>query len=375
MNGSIRVGNLFGIPFFVHGSWFLVLLLVTASYGTNLAASFPQLGLLAWLLGLVTALGVFASVLAHELGHSWVALRQGIDVKSITLFLFGGLANLERESETPAEAFSVAIAGPAVSIALFGLFFAIAQLTPVSGPLAAVVSLLASVNLILALFNLIPGVPLDGGNVLKAAVWKVTGNPYKGVVFASRVGQAIGWIGIVSGLVPLFAYGSFNGIWNVLIGWFLLQNAGRSAQAASLQQKLSDLTVKEAVTPDSPIVPESLSLRQFANEFVIGQTQWRRFLVVNESGQLVGTIAAEDMKTIATSEWPQVSVQELTKSLDEYPTIAADRTLLEAVNILEERQLNEIPAIDENGMLVGLLQKNQVIRLLQKDAQALSTAS
>jgi len=217
--------------------------------------------------------------------------------------------------------------------------------------------------------------PLDGGNVLKAAVWKVTGNPYKGVVFASRVGQAIGWIGIVSGLVPLFAYGSFNGIWNVLIGWFLLQNAGRSAQAASLQQKLSDLTVKEAVTPDSPIVPESLSLRQFANEFVIGQTQWRRFLVVNESGQLVGTIAAEDMKTIATSEWPQVSVQELTKSLDEYPTIAADRTLLEAVNILEERQLNEIPAIDENGMLVGLLQKNQVIRLLQKDAQALSTAS
>lgn len=375
MNGSIRVGNLFGIPFFVHGSWFLVLLLVTASYGTNLAASFPQLGLLAWLLGLVTALGVFASVLAHELGHSWVALRQGIDVKSITLFLFGGLANLERESETPAEAFSVAIAGPAVSIALFGLFFAIAQLTPVSGPLAAVVSLLASVNLILALFNLIPGLPLDGGNVLKAAVWKVTGNPYKGVVFASRVGQAIGWIGIVSGLVPLFAYGSFNGIWNVLIGWFLLQNAGRSAQAASLQQKLSDLTVKEAVTPDSPIVPESLSLRQFANEFVIGQTQWRRFLVVNESGQLVGTIAAEDMKTIATSEWPQVSVQELTKSLDEYPTIAADRTLLEAVNILEERQLNEIPAIDENGMLVGLLQKNQVIRLLQKDAQALSTAS
>jgi len=375
MNGSIRVGNLFGIPFFVHGSWFLVLLLVTASYGTNLAASFPQLGLLAWLLGLVTALGVFASVLAHELGHSWVALRQGIDVKSITLFLFGGLANLERESETPAEAFSVAIAGPAVSIALFGLFFAIAQLTPVSGPLAAVVSLLASVNLILALFNLIPGLPLDGGNVLKAAVWKVTGNPYKGVVFASRVGQAIGWIGIVSGLVPLFAYGSFNGIWNVLIGWFLLQNAGRSAQAASLQQKLSDLTVKEAVTPDSPIVPESLSLRQFANEFVIGQTQWRRFLVVNESGQLVGTIAADDMKTIATSEWPQVSVQELTKSLDEYPTIAADRTLLEAVNILEERQLNEIPAIDENGMLVGLLQKNQVIRLLQKDAQALSTAS
>jgi len=170
MNGSIRVGNLFGIPFYVNPSWFLVLALVTF----DLADLFAGLGgVLPWLLALVVALLLFASVLAHELGHSFVAIRQGIEVKSITLFLFGGLASLDRESKTPAEAFWIAIAGPAVSLLLFVLFTAIGVGTGISGPLAAMVGLLAYINLILALFNLIPGLPLDGGNILKSLVWKM----------------------------------------------------------------------------------------------------------------------------------------------------------------------------------------------------------
>ena len=210
MNGTIRVGNLFGIPFYIHPSWFLVLGLVTWSYSSGLGAQFPLLsGGLALLLGLMTALLLFASVVAHELGHSFVAKAQGIDVKSITLFIFGGLASLEKESKTPAEAFWVAIAGPLVSLLLFGLFTAIGFGTVTSGPLAAILGVLASVNLALALFNLIPGLPLDGGNILKALVWKITGNPYKGVVFASRVGQVFGWVAIASGLLPLMLLGSF----------------------------------------------------------------------------------------------------------------------------------------------------------------------
>ncbi|MCC5624099.1 site-2 protease family protein, partial [Nostoc sp. CHAB 5715] len=167
MNGTIRVGNLFGIPFYIHPSWFLVLGLVTWSYSSGLAAQFPQLSAgLALLLGLMTALMLFASVVAHELGHSFVAIRRGIDVKSITLFIFGGLASLEKESKTPGEAFWVAIAGPLVSLLLCGIVTAIGVTSAASGPLAAILGVLASVNLALALFNLIPGLPLDGGNIL-----------------------------------------------------------------------------------------------------------------------------------------------------------------------------------------------------------------
>jgi Zn-dependent protease len=193
MNGSIRVGNLFGIPFYVNPSWFLILALVTFDLGSSLGGSFSGLGgIFPLLLGLVGALLLFASVLAHELGHSFVAIQQGIEVKSITLFLFGGLASLDKDSKTPGQAFWVAIAGPAVSLMLFALFTAISVGTNISGPLAAMVGLLASINLILALFNLIPGLPLDGGNILKALVWKITGNPSKGILFASRVGQIVG---------------------------------------------------------------------------------------------------------------------------------------------------------------------------------------
>jgi Zn-dependent protease len=199
MNGNIRVGNLFGIPFYVNPSWFLVLGLVTLTYGNGLAAQFSSLtGVVPFVLGLATALLLFASVVAHELGHSFVALRQGIKVHSITLFLFGGLASLEKESETPAGAFWVAIAGPLVSFLIFGIATLLGGSLQLTGPIGAILGLLAYVNLTLGIFNLIPGLPLDGGNILKAAVWKITGNPYKGVKFASRVGQAFGWVSCLS---------------------------------------------------------------------------------------------------------------------------------------------------------------------------------
>ena len=364
MNGTFRVGNLFGIPFYVNASWFLVLGLVTWQYGGALAGLFPTLGPVApWLLGLFAALLLFASVLAHELGHSWVAIKQGIGVKSISLFLFGGLANLERESKTPAEAFWVAIAGPLVSLFLSGLLTAIGIGAALTGPAAAIVQLLASINLVLALFNLIPGLPLDGGNILKAIVWKITGNPYKGVIFASRVGQIIGWIAIATGI--------FGNIWNLVIGWFLLQNAGQSAQYATVQNQLAGLTAADALTAESPIVSQDLSLREFANNYVIGSTQtWRRFLVTDDAGQLVGAIDLDDLKTIPTSRWPEVLVQELLKPIEFSTTVKPELSLLEVVALLETLKVQELPVIRENGVLVGLVEKAEIARLLQKRAEA-----
>ena len=371
MNGSIRVGNLFGIPFYVHPSWFLVLGLVTFTYGADLVTIFPGLGVgLSLLLGLVAALLLFASVLAHELGHSVVAICQGIEVKSITLFLFGGLAMLEKESENPAQSFWVAVAGPLVSLVLFALFTAIGIGTSLSEPLAAIVSLLASLNLLLALFNLIPGLPLDGGNILKSLVWKITGNPYKGVVFASRVGQALGWMGISLGLLSIVGLSQIGSIWTLLIGWFLLLNANYSAQSATIQNTLMGLKAEDAVIPNSPIVSADFSLREFVNNYIIGKEAWRRFLVTNEAGQLLGAIVVDDMKNVPTSYWPTTKVRELMQPVAYTTTVKSDQSLLEVVTLLEKEKLNQLPVVAENGVLVGILEKASIIRLLEQQAEA-----
>ncbi|MBG1266934.1 site-2 protease family protein [Nostoc sp. WHI] len=371
MNGTIRVGNLFGIPFYIHPSWFLVLGLVTWSYSSGLALQFPQLSAgLALLLGLMTALMLFASVVAHELGHSFVAIHQGIDVKSITLFIFGGLASLEKESKTPGEAFWVAIAGPIVSLLLCGIVTAIGFTTATSSPLTAILGVLASVNLALALFNLIPGLPLDGGNILKALVWKITGNPYKGVTFASRVGQIFGWVAILSGILPLLLFGSFGNIWNLLIGFFLLQNAGNAAQFARVQEKLTGLTAEDAVTLDSPIVSANLTLREFADERVVSGQDWHRFLVVDNEGQLVGAIAVDNLRTIPTALWSETQIKDVMRSITEFTTVQSDQPLLEVIQLLEQQKLSALPVIRDNGVLVGILEKAAIIQLLQRRTQA-----
>ncbi|NEQ15772.1 site-2 protease family protein [Moorena sp. SIO2C4] len=371
MNGSIRVGNLFGIPFYVNPSWFLVLALVTFDFGGDLTNFSGLSGVLPWFLGFVTALLLFASVLAHELGHSFVAIQQGIEVKSITLFLFGGLASLEKESKSPLEAFLVAIAGPAVSLLLFALLYAVQANANLASSLASIVGLLASINLALALFNLIPGLPLDGGNILKALVWQVTDNPHKGVLFASRVGQFFGWGGIIYGVLPILLYGSFNGIWFALIGLFLLQNAGMSAQSAMVQDQLDGLTAEDAIIANSPIVFADLSLREFANEYIIGKNQWRKFVVTDEAGQLLGVVIVDDIKTVPTSNWPVTPVRALMKSVKTFKTVQSDHSLLEVVKIMEKEQLDQLPVVSDNGVVMGILDTASIRSILEERKKAI----
>ncbi len=370
MNGSFRAGSLFGIPFNVNRSWFLILGLVTWSYGSGLAFQFGGAGgLLPWLLGLVTALLMFASVIAHELGHSFAALRQGINVKSITLFMFGGLADLDRESDTPGGAFKVAIAGPLVSLGLFGLLTAIATNAPLPGSLVTVVGALAYINLALALFNMIPGLPLDGGNVLKAVVWKLTGNPYRGVKFASRMGQLFGWTAVIFGLLSVFGLSSVGSIWTLLIGWFLLQNASRSAQSADVQEQLTGLTAGDAVIPESPIVSAEISLRDFADELVLSKGNWRRFIVTDTVGRLMGEIAADTLKSVPNELWSQTRVKDLLKPVDQTAIVPSSQPLLEILQKLEQQQRSEFWVTTADGGVLGLLRKASIRQLLQSKPQ------
>jgi Zn-dependent protease/CBS domain-containing protein len=365
MNGNLRVGNLFGIPFYVNVSWFLVLALVAWDYGGGLAQAFPQLGgSLPWLLGLGAALMLFASVLAHELGHSFAARRQGIGVNSITLFLFGGLAALEKESETPRGAFWVAIAGPLVSFALFGLFFTAGQLLPLTGPIAAIITLLAYINLALGAFNLIPGLPLDGGNVLKSIVWKITGKPYKGLVFASRVGQFIGWSAIATGAGSILGISPIGNIWTLLIGLFLLQNANRTAQFGEIQGRLTGLTAEDAIAANSPVICNTATLRDFADTALLANTTpWRKFLVVNEAEELVGTVLVDALKQVPKEQWNTVTVSTIADAAA-LTTVTPDQPLLEVIQTLETQNVQALAVVRADGSLVGLLEKAAIQNLL-----------
>ena len=319
---------------------------------------------------------LFASVLAHELGHSFVAINNEIEVKSITLFIFGGLATLEKEAKTPLASLYIAIAKPIVSLVLFALLTLIWIVIPLPDAIAAVVSLLAYINLVLGTFNLIPGLPLDGGNILKSIVWKITGNPNKGVLFASKVGQFFGWLAIIIGaLGVLNILPAGSSLWTLLIGWFLLEKAGVSANSARIQEELRSYTAEDAVIPDTAIVSGDLNLREFANDYLIGKTELRKFLAVNEAGQLLGLIAVDGMKKIPTSQWTETLVKELIQTAEKIDTIAGDRTLLAAVERIEKQNLQQLTVVKENGVVVGLLEKASIISFLQKEAQTKAALS
>ena len=368
MNGNLRVGSLFGIPFFINVSWFLVLAFVTLNFGGGLAAQFPQLGAAAWSLGLVSGLLLFASVLLHELGHSLVAKQQGIGVNSITLFLFGGLASLEDEAKTPAGAFWIAIAGPLVSLALFVLLRGFAASGLIAGPMVAIVGLLAYINLSLAVFNMIPGLPLDGGNVLKAIVWKLSGNRYKGIRWASRMGQVIGWAAIAFGALSVLGLSNIGSFWTLIIGWFLLRNANQSAKSATIQETLSGLTAADAVLENSPIVNIDSTLRELADVLLVSDrpVQWQRFLVQDEQSQFVGSIAFEALKTIPSSQWSDYQVRDLVQPMTSEVQVQADQPLLDVMGQLEKQGISSLAVTRANGTLVGLLEKAQIINLLQQ---------
>jgi Zn-dependent protease/CBS domain-containing protein len=371
-NSNIRIGTLFGIPFFVNPSWFLILGLVTWTYGNDLAQDFPTLlpGV-PLVLGLVTGLLLFSSVVAHELGHSWVAIKQGIPVRSITLFLFGGVASIEKEPTTPGNAFWVSIAGPLVSFLLCGLLVVFNSFVALPAPLMAISTVLAIINFSLAVFNLIPGLPLDGGNILKAIVWKITGNPYQGVKVASWTGQAFGVLAILSGLIPLLN-GNPNRLWNILVGWFLIQNARSAGQFARVQSRLDGLVVIDAVSENSPIVSADASLRDFVDLRTLHPGNWRKFLVVDAASKFVGEVTVDVLQSIPSELWASKKVGAVMEPIKPTTIIEAGSSLMAAIEQLEKHQLSELAVIQADGSLVGLVEKMSIIDLIQQRSNVIS---
>jgi Zn-dependent protease/CBS domain-containing protein len=362
MRSGWRVGTVFGIPLLLDTSWFLILALVTFLYGSD----WQQEGWgrsWGWIAGFLMALSLFGSVLLHELGHSLVARSQGIPVTSITLFLFGGIASIDQESKTPGQAFQVAIAGPAVSFGLFIVLWLLPHLLPLPAPAIAICDNLSGMNLVLALFNMIPGLPLDGGQVLKAAIWKATGSRLKGVRWAARVGQGLGWAAILMGVLFYLSSVQFGFLWIALLGWFGVRNATAYLRVTDLQQTLIQLKATDAMTREFRVVDADLNLRQFADDYLLNETQSTVYYAASE-GRYRGLVKVEDLQTIERSLWDSQTLKDIVHPLDEIPSAAESTPLKQIVEQLEAHSLRRITVLSPAGAVAGVIDRGDVLRAL-----------
>lgn len=361
MQNNWKIGTLFGIPLFLDPLWFLILGLATLNFGVSYLEWGP---VLAWSSGVVMALLLFGSVLLHELGHSLVAKSQGIKVNSITLFLFGGIAAIEEESKTPGKAFQVAIAGPLVSVILFFLLSLIAYVLPNASPASVMVGDLARINLVLALFNLIPGLPLDGGQVLKAALWKVTGNRFQAVHWAARAGQILGYSAIALGFaVDFFTRELALGLWIALLGWFGVRNATSYDSVTTLQETLVKLLASDAMTRDFRVVDANQTLRSFADLYLLETTAPQIYFAASD-GRYRGMVSIDDLRSCERSEWETKTLESIVHPLTEIPTVAESTTIAQVINKLENEQLPRITVLSPAGAVAGLIDRGDIVRAL-----------
>jgi Zn-dependent protease/CBS domain-containing protein len=390
MRNGLRIGQLFGITIYIDWSWLLIFLLVT----WNLTTQFAQLHA-GWgpSLTLVVAIGAgllfFASVLAHELAHSIVAKAQNIPVRSIVLFLFGGVSNIQEEPRTPRAEFLMAIVGPITSLLLGVICLVLASLfvrlpadaaaNPVGafaalGPLATLLLWLGQINIVLGLFNLIPGFPLDGGRVLRAILWAATGHFRTATRWAAWVGQAIAWLLIVAGIamifgaqVPFFGSGFVSGLWLAFIGWFLSSAASQSYQQVVIHDLLAGVPAARLMSSNVPAVPPTISVGELVHRYVMG-TDEHAFPVL-EGDQLVGLVTLEDIRKVPRAAWDTTTAREIMTPAGQLEVVRPQDDAATALDKLMERDVRQVPVIDA-GHLVGLVRRRDIIRWLQLQAPA-----
>lgn len=364
MQSSWRIGSLFGIPLFLDSSWFVVVALLTI---VN-RQSYAQWGaIVAWGAGLAMTLLLFVSVLLHELGHSLVAQAQGIKVNSITLFLFGGIASLEQESKTPGLAFQVAIAGPLVSISLFFLLDTLAKILPESTLAQEVFLDLGRINFVLALFNMIPGLPLDGGQIVKALIWKLTGSRFTGIRWAAMTGKTLAMLAISLGLTTIFFSNSENtgGFWITLLGWFCLRNASAYNRLADLQESLLKLTAADAMTREFRVVDADMKLRDFANEYLLADTASKPYYAASQ-GRYRGMLFPDDIRFIECSLWETLTLHNIIRPFSDIIKVEEKTPLIEVINLLEVHQLPWITVLSPAGAVAGVIDRGDIVRAVAK---------
>jgi Zn-dependent protease/CBS domain-containing protein len=386
MRSGLRLGRIFGIYIYVDWSWIFIFLLVTWSLAAGL---FPQLHpnwgvTLNWGTAIAASLLFFASVLAHELAHSVVARSQGIPVRNITLFLFGGVSNIQREPTSPAAEFVMAIVGPLTSIVL-GVFFLLLSGATAAGldvmtgraigtlarldPLSTLLMWLGPINILLGVFNMIPGFPLDGGRVLRSGLWAITKNLRLATRWASWVGQAVAWLFIFTGLamifgisIPFFGTGLIGGLWLAFIGWFLHSAATQSYQQVVVEDLLEGVPVSRLMQSNAPSVPPDISVSTLVHDHIIG-TNERAFPVVL-GNRLVGMVSVEDVRKVQHTAWDTTTVSQIMLPADQITVATPQEDAAEALKELGSRNVHQMPVV-QDGHLLGMLRHQDIVKWLQ----------
>lgn len=318
--------------------------------------------------GLVMALLLFASVLLHELGHSLVAKSKGIDVTSIRLFLFGGVASIEKEPQKPGDMFQVAIAGPLVSLSLWFVCSALVLFTPITSSIALVIlSSIASLNLTLTLFNLIPGLPLDGGQMLKAAIWKKSGDYLTGAHWAARSGLWLGWIisivgfSDVLGLTALLGLPEVIGFWGVLIGWFMRQNAVNADRLTDVQAALLNLDAQTVMTRNYRVLDGHQTLRQFAEEMVLKQDDTLAYFAASD-GRYRGLITMDLLQNTERSLWDVTKLEDIAQPLQSIAHVIEKTPLPEVIQQMDQGNHDRMTVLTPAGAVAGVIDRGDITR-------------
>jgi Zn-dependent protease/CBS domain-containing protein len=359
-----RLFRVFGIPIYVDASWLIILVLMTWTLSIEFHQVLRDIALDAAIgLGLAAALLFFICIVLHELGHAVVGRAQGMQIRGITLFLFGGVAELQDEPRSATAEFLMAIAGPVVSAVLAVLFW-IGSLMAESAVLYVFLRFLATINLIVLVFNLIPAFPLDGGRVFRSVLWAATGNLRRATYVASLAGRVFAWTLIIFGIIGLFVplpYPANGGLWFIILGFFLNHAARSSYQSVLIRHLLEGEPVRRFMNPDPVVVSPMLDLRTLVEDYVYRHHR-KAFPVVSE-GRLVGFVTTRELAGIDRADWPNHTVGEVMRRDLEPFRIAPDADAMQALKQIQRTGSSRLLVADGDE-LRGIVSLKDLLRFL-----------
>ena len=364
---GLRIGRILGIPIYVHASWMIIFVLITMSLAMQFTQEHPQWTTVQhWSVGIVTSLLFFASVVFHELSHSMVARIYKIRVISITLFVFGGVARIGREPSKAIQEFNIAIAGPIASLFLAFVFYSLTQFFPYAQMTGALAVWLWQTNAALALFNLLPGFPLDGGRIFRAIVWGVTKDFARATKVAGTSGKIVAYGMIVFGAWYAMRGQWTSGLWLAFIGWFLLNAAQESVAQVAIRETLSGLHAADVMSHEVPTVPRNMSLEEYGQE--VARTGRRCHLVTTED-RLVGMINVHALNSVPRDEWTHMSVQGVMIPREKVLWARPEEPLLGLLERLVTADVNQMPVVtdteNDGAHIIGMITRDSILRVMQ----------
>lgn len=365
MTTNLYMGKVKGITVEINSSWFIVVLLISFVFSNYyLPFYYPEWAssMLYWTVGIAIALLLYGSIFLHELGHSLVARKYGIKVDKITLFIFGGLAHISREAKTPEHELRISAAGPGTSLALFGIFrmayLLFSGILPIE-PLAATALFVSNLNLVIAVFNSVPAMPLDGGRILRALVWKFSKSRNKGDKIASMAGGIFSYVLIFLGLLSVMSGNLVNGVWLAMIGLFLNQSIRSQAQTVKIEAIFKDMTVRSLMTTDIISVSPGMTVDQIIRGFFYNYKH-PSFPVVDK-GEVLGLLTVQSLKKVHRNEINSVRVSEIYLPLDSTFTISPDEDIPGVIRMIMTNPIGRFLVLEE-GKLIGILSKTDILK-------------